>query len=120
MNYFSKGNEFYNNHNYCEALNYYEKAIENKECEYHSCYNSGVCYIKLKNYPKAIEMINKALDLHVDSKYFFNLAYCYSMLDEEQKALRYFNLAWALDNNDSDCEKAIKLITSRLKNEGNL
>lgn len=120
MNYFSKGNEFYNTQNYSEALNYYEKAIENKECEYHSYYNSGVCYIKLKEYHKAIEMLDKALELHRDSKYFFNLAYCYSMLDDEQKALRYFNLAWALDNNDTDCEKAIKLITSKLKKEKNL
>lgn len=114
MNYFLKGNELYNTKNYDEALDYYEKAIENNECEYHSYYNSGVCYIKLKEYNKAIDMIKKALSLHQDPKYFFNLAYCYSMIDDEVKALRYFNLSWALDNSDTDCEKAIKLITSKL------
>ncbi|MGL5243592.1 MAG: tetratricopeptide repeat protein [Sarcina sp.] len=116
MNYFSKGNELYNTKNYSEALDCYERAIENSECEYHSYYNAGVCYIKLKNYDKAIKMITKALELNKDSKYFFNLAYCYSMINDEKKALIYFNLAWALDHNDTDCEKAIKLITSKIKN----
>ena len=117
MSYFSKGNEFYNNENYKEALSYYKKAIENKDCEYHAFYNSGVCHIKLKNYVKAIDMINKALEIHKDSKYFFNIAYCYSMLKDDIKALRFFNLAWALDHSDGDCERAIKLITSKIKKE---
>ena len=117
MNYFSKGNEFYNNENYKEALSYYKKAIENKDCEYHAFYNSGVCHIKLKNYQKAIDMIKKALELHKDSKYFFNIAYCYSMLKDDIKALRYFNLAWALDNLDTDCERAIKLIATKIKKQ---
>lgn len=60
-------------------------------------------------------MINNALKLNQDAKYFFNLGYCYSMLENNQKALRYFNLAWALDNDDEDCEKAINLITTKLK-----
>ncbi len=63
---------------------------------------------------KAIEMITKALELYQDSKYFFNLAYCYSMINNNSKALRYFNLAWALDNADIDCEKAISLILSKI------
>lgn len=115
MGYFSKGNEFYNCQNYEEALTYYEKAIESRDCESHSYYNSGVCYIKLKNYSKAIDMISNALEYNKDSKYFFNLAYCYSMLKDDKKALRYFNLSWALDNEDKDCEKAIKIIVNKLK-----
>ncbi|SHI32631.1 Tetratricopeptide repeat-containing protein [Clostridium cavendishii DSM 21758] len=114
MNNFLKANEFYNSKNYCEALSYYEKAIENKENEAYSYYNAGVCYIKLKDYSKAINMINNAIALNKDAKYFFNLAYCYSMLQDNKKALRYFNLSWAIDNEDSDCEKAINLITSKI------
>ena len=52
-----------------------------------------------------------------DSKYFFNIAYCYSMLKDDIKALRYFNLAWALDNLDTDCERAIKLIATKIKKQ---
>lgn len=62
-------------------------------------------------------MIKKALELHKDSKYFFNIAYCYSMLKDDIKALRYFNLAWALDNLDTDCERAIKLIATKIKKQ---
>ena len=36
------------------------------------------------------------------------------MKENTNKALINFNLAWALNNEDTDCEKAIKLITSRL------
>ena len=45
-------------------------------------------------------MINNALNLNQNAKYFFNLGYCYAMMADNQKALRYFNLAWALDNDD--------------------
>ena len=95
MSNFSKGNELYNTRNYSDAINYYKKALDNDECKCHSYYNAGVCYIKLKQYEKAIEMITKALELYQDSKYFFNLA-------------------WALDNADIDCEKAISLILSKI------
>ena len=81
MSNFSKGNELYNTRNYSDAINYYKKALDNDECKCHSYYNAGVCYIKLKQYEKAIEMITKALELYQDSKYFFNLAYCYSMIN---------------------------------------
>lgn len=114
MSNFSKGNELYNTRNYSDAINYYKKALGNDECKCHSYYNAGVCYIKLNQYEKAVEMITKALDLYQDSKYFFNLAYCYSMTNNTSKALRYFNLAWALDNADNDCEKAISLILSKI------
>ena len=59
-------------------------------------------------------MITNALNLNQNAKYFFNLGYCYAMMADNQKALRYFNLAWALDNDDEDCEKAINAITTKL------
>lgn len=114
MNYFSKANEFYNDQNYSIALDYYNKAIENKQYEAHAYYNAGVCYIKLKKYDKAIKMIEHALSICHESKYFFNLAYCYSMLNDNKNALRNFNIAWSLDSSDKDCEKAISLILKKL------
>ena len=38
------------------------------------------------------------------------------MKEESQKALINFNLAWALNNQDSDCEKAIQIIIAKIKN----
>jgi len=115
MSYFEKANQYYNTKNYKRAIELYEKAIEYKENESASFYNAGVCFIKLKEYEKAIAFLKKAIQLKRDSKYFFNLAYCYAMLKNSKKALIYFNTAWSLDNADKDCEKAIKLIIDGYK-----
>ncbi len=115
MSYFHKANEFYNIKDYKKAISLYQKAIENKENEACSFYNAAVCFIKLKEYTKAIDLLKSALLLKRDSKYFFNLAYCYAMLNQNSKALIYFNTSWALNNEDEDCEKAINLIIKNYK-----
>ena len=117
MNYFSEGNKFYNMKDYTQAIYYYKKAIlnnSNKACSY---YNIGVCLIKLKKFDDAIDMLCNALSLQKESKYYFNLGYCYAMKDITNKALINFNMAWSLNNEDIDCEKAIKLITTRFKKQ---
>lgn len=115
MNYFSKANDLYKLKDYKNALDMYQKSAEIKEFEAPSLYNSAVCFIKLKDYKSAIPLIYKALNIRKESKYYFNLAYCYIMLGNNSKALHYFNTAWALDNSDKDCEKAINLILSKYK-----
>jgi len=37
------------------------------------------------------------------------------MMDENKKALNYFNTAWSIDNTDTECEKAISFILSKYK-----
>lgn len=115
MNYFNYANDLYKLKDYETAINMYRKSAEIKEYEAPSFYNSAVCFIKLKNYKDAIPLIYKALELKKESKYYFNLAYCYAMLNENGKALNYFNTAWSIDNNDYECEKAINLILSKHK-----
>lgn len=115
MNYFNEANNLYNSKEYMKAIELYRKSIdtdENKACSY---YNAGVCFIKLKDFNAAIDMIKSALSLQKESKYFFNLAYCYAMKEDTNKALIYFNRAWALDSSDKDCEKAINLIIANKK-----
>ena len=115
MNYFSEANKLYNTKEYEKAIEYYKKAVESDENKACSYYNSGVCFIKLKNYDEAIFMIKEAIKLQRDSKYFFNLGYCYAMKDLNDKALIYFNMSCSLNNKDTDCEKAINLILSKKK-----
>lgn len=110
MNYFEKANNYYNKKDYVTAINLYKKSIEIKQNEAAALYNSAVCLIKLKSFKDASELIKKAINLKSDSRYFFNLGYCYAMLNNNRKALIYFNTAWALDNTDSDCEKAVNKI----------
>lgn len=115
MNYFSEGNKFYNDSDYKSAIYAYKKAIEmndNLPCCY---YNIGVCHIKLKEYDAGIIVLKKAIEIQEESKYFFNLAYCHAMKNEVKKALINFNIAWSLDNNDEECEKAINLISKKNK-----
>lgn len=110
MSYFHKANEYYNAKDYKMALQMYEKSIKLKDNEAASLYNSAVCFIKLKEYNKAIPLLKSAINLKRESKYFFNLGYCYTMLKNNKKALIYFNTAWSLNNDDVDCEKAINII----------
>lgn len=115
MSYFEKANDLYNTRDYEKAISLYQKAIQTKENEAPALYNSAVCFIKLKQYEKAIPLLKSAISKRKDSKYFFNLGYCFAMLKNNKKALVYFNTAWALDNNDKDCEKAINLIIKNYK-----
>ncbi|MFL0247888.1 tetratricopeptide repeat protein [Candidatus Clostridium stratigraminis] len=115
MNYFEKANDLYNTKDYLKAISMYKKAIKTKENEAASLYNTAVCFIKLKEYEKAIPLLKTAILRRRDSKYFFNLGYCFAMLNDNKKALIYFNAAWAIDNEDSDCEKAINLIIKNYK-----
>jgi tetratricopeptide (TPR) repeat protein len=115
MSYFQKANDLYNTKDYKKAIAMYQKAVELKDNEAASQYNAAVCFIKLKEYEKAIPLLKSALIQKRDSKYFFNLGYCYAMLKDNKKALIYFNTAWSLDNNDNDCEKAINLIINNYK-----
>lgn len=115
MSYFKQANDLYNSKEYKKAIVMYKKAADKNENEIISIYNTAVCYIKLKNYTDAVNCLKLAILMKKESKYYFNLAYCYAMLNNKPKALTNFNLAWALDNNDTDCEKAIDLILANYK-----
>lgn len=114
MDNFKKANELYTQKDYLSALDYYKKAIELKENETVSLYNAAVCNIKLHNYKAAIPLLKNALLKNKDSRYYFNLAFCYAHLNDNKKALQYFNTSWAINNEDVDCEKAITLILKNL------
>jgi tetratricopeptide (TPR) repeat protein len=115
MNYFEKANDLYNTKDYEKAISMYQKAVQIKDNEAPSLYNAAVCFIKLKQYEKAIPLLKSAIDKRRDSKYFFNLGYCFAMLKDNKKALINFNTAWSIDNDDCDCEKAINLIIRNYK-----
>lgn len=115
IDFFNEGTNYYTNKNYKKALEAYEKALSMDLNQPSSLYNCAVCHIKLRNYQDAIRYLKKAAILKNDSKYFFNIGYCYAMLNVSSKALYYFNLSWCLNSGDSDCEKAIKLILENRK-----
>ncbi|APQ78827.1 MULTISPECIES: tetratricopeptide repeat protein [Clostridium] len=110
-------NEEYHKENYKEAINLYQNSIldmENVNDIEHTklpLYNIGVCYIKLKKFGKALKYFKEAIK--VDPKYskaFFNKGFCHIKLNHNKKALVAMNTAWALDNNDKDCETVINTL----------
>lgn len=115
MNYFEIANNLYNDNKFYDAFHMYKKSIEEGESISSSLYNAAVCLIKLKNFKEATAYLKDALSIRKESKYFFNLGYCYAMMNKKNLALQYFNTAWSYDNNDSDCEKAILLILRSLR-----
>lgn len=116
MNYFDTANNYYIKKDYKSALIFYEKSIRLNENLTSALYNAAVCLIKLKEYQKAIHLLKRAISFKKESKYFFNLAYCNMRLKNKNKALIYFNTAWALDNSDNDCKKAISIIIKSYNN----
>lgn len=120
-------NKLYKNKKYKEAIIFYKRNIKyllNKNIDYYyknnntnlnqDYYNIGVCYIKLEDYDKALENFKLALNYYRDSKYYFNIGYVYAMKENMKKAYIYFNLAWSLNHNDNDCEKALKMLKNKI------
>lgn len=70
-----------------KALLYYEKYIE-KEENYHVLLNMGICYMDLKYYRKAHEMIDRAIERDRDNPDgYFDKAECYIRTREFEKAM---------------------------------
>lgn len=115
LKYFNEGINCFNNKEYKRAIEMYEKSIALNENKSSSMYNAAVCCIKIKQYEKAISFLKPAIKMKEDSKYYFNLGYCYALTKNDKKALICFNKAWALNNDDSECEKAISLLLNKLK-----
>jgi tetratricopeptide (TPR) repeat protein len=119
MNAFKKANNYYSEMRYEQAIKFYEK-VDPKDSVYNTAlYNVAVCMLKLNRYEEAIEVYGKVLDINpIHQKSIFNLGYCYAQLNNKKKALIYFNRAWALDNDDESCSKAINLILKTYKGMG--
>lgn len=117
MNYFEMANEQYMSKNYERAIDLYHKAASMVENEASCLYNSAVCHIKLYRFNEAIPLLKDALAKKKDSKYYFNLGYCFNMLEDYKKALIYFNRAWSLDNEDEDCKEAVDFMLLKLQNK---
>ena len=115
MNYFREANALYVNEKFTDAIELYTKSIDADINKVDSLYNCAVCHIKLKNFDTAIKLLFDVLEYGNESKYYFNLAYCYMSKKDYQSALRHFNTAWSLDDSDIECEKAIDLILKQYK-----
>lgn len=114
--FFELGTEKYNKNEYRDAIKLFKQSFKNDYKKPASLFNIAICYIKLNQIDQAINLLKKALEMKFDSKYLYNLAYCYYMKKDYKKALVYFNYSWALDNEDTECEKAINNVLRKISN----
>lgn len=112
---FEEANILCNNKEYTKAIDIYKKCIDNDEQTEQAYYNLGTCYIKTKEYNKAVDAFRAVLKINdVYANAYYNLGCAYSRIDDYKKAYRCFNIAWSLNNEDKECEKAINLLESKL------
>ncbi len=57
-----KADEYFNNFNYSEAIEYYQKLLERGEVSYYSTYQIAKCYSKLGNADKAVSWFKKTIE----------------------------------------------------------
>lgn len=60
-------------------------------------------------------MFNNVIFFKYESKYFFNLVYCYVMKECFDKVFCFFNIVWVIDFNDNDCEKVVNFVILKIK-----
>lgn len=122
MDDFEMGYNFYSKKNYEDALVYFKKHFEEDKKNSVVLYNIGVCYVKTKEYEKAIDIFNQVLEMKsISSKTtansLFNIGYSYSALKEIGKAYQYIARSWCINPLDEDCVKALTLIEHKLLKE---
>lgn len=84
-----------------KALEYYSRATTFKDVDAGTYQDMGIVYGMRKDYPKALEMNQKALELVKDTptkaKIYMNLGITAQEMGDADKAKRYFEQAFALD-----------------------
>jgi len=105
-----------------EAKYYYEQAIDNKQwfrdvVSQASTYsNLAIIYVNMKQYDKAIEMFNKAVELRPDYKEgYLNLGRLYTMMNNVDKAIEMYERVLRIDAQDN---RAITLLEQIKKIKG--
>ncbi len=91
---------YYNNKKYSEAINYYQDIIKDKDSEWYGkhLYNASWCYLKERNFKKALELINISFETTKIKKYvsmkeqILNaISIFFVQADSTKEAIQFFN-----------------------------
>ena len=103
---------------YKHAIPLFLKALDDTDnLEYVECtiYNVAVSFMNLEDYTQAISFLTMYLKRWTgDSMLYFNLAYCYTCIGHNKKALLNYNAAWVINDNDNKCESVIDFLLYKL------
>ena len=104
--YLNLGLAYYRQGKYQQAITEYQQVIQRDKDDYRAYYNLGLAHLALKDYLIAIANYQTALihspDFEIESKslIYNDLALAYMMLAENEKAIRNFSKAIALNANN--------------------
>jgi tetratricopeptide (TPR) repeat protein len=102
--YFTKGNNAYNNELYELAIEYYQKAIDINPNYADAYLNMGVAYYEQKNYPQAIQYYQKAIEINSNNAqayYNYNMGNAYGKQGNTTKKVECFRKAARLGDEDA-------------------
>lgn len=86
-----------------------EKGSERFPKETYFLTNIADTYIRRKDYPKAIEILKKVVEIKPDTKTLTNIAIMYQGEDQPEKAVEYYKKVLELDPQDYDATFALAI-----------
>ena len=90
---------YYNNKKYVEAIDYYGDILKNKNNEWYSkhLYNASWCYLKARNFTKALDLIKQSFEASNNKKYISikdqiisAIAIFYIQADQTNEGIHFF------------------------------
>ncbi|MCB4757572.1 MAG: VWA domain-containing protein, partial [Elusimicrobia bacterium] len=114
-----KGNKFYHQKKYSEALKQYEQAAQSKPSDLRGNFNKGTALYKLQETEKASEEFERSSfsqDTKLAAKSFFNLGNSQFQNGKYSEAIRSYKQCLKLDSTDKDAKFNLELALQIMKN----
>lgn len=115
------GNKLYNQKKYEDALEKYITILNSDYINNNIIYsNCSACYLKLKNYPNALEYALKSIELNINyATAWGRVGYAYKKLKLHANAFKAFQIAYKLNKNNRIYENELIFYQDRLYNKLN-
>jgi len=97
-----KGEELRAQQKWQEAIRAYSSVLSSQEIADKTLFAKAYCYDQLKDYGKAAEEYNKAIDLNHNNPSYYNRGIAYKNSGKYQKAIDDYTMAISLNKNHSD------------------
>ena len=112
IEYAKLGDAYFSIEKYSDAINYYKKAMEDKDLYWSSYYKVAKCYVYNSDWNHALEMYETLLSKDPEnSSLKASIAYIYSMSAQYEKALSiYDELLQIQPNNEKYLENSLAII----------
>ena len=105
--YFKKAKLLLDSEYFEEAIQYFQKALDNDKSDAGIFYHKALALIELTRYEEAIQCFNEAMEINDEtflshsSIFFFTKGYCLYRLNRFGEAIKNFNKTEDVDESDS-------------------